>query len=302
MTAWQAQAAFLAWLTTQRRAAKSTAVTYEHDTRVFIQFLERHLGGTPGIDQLASLHAADFRAWLAEQAHSLTNATRSRQLSAVRSFFGYLARHHHVACSALDTLQTPKSRPPVPRAISSADALALPDGIATLSGNAAGQACRTALFSLLYGCGLRISEALALNVGDVPRSGSAMALRVIGKGSKMRMVPILPAVANALSFWLNLYPDPQPNRPLFTGARGRRLNPGVAQRSMRDYRRQAGLPAHTTPHALRHSFATHLLDGGADLRSIQDLLGHASLSTTQRYTSVEAERLLQVWQQTHPRG
>jgi integrase/recombinase XerC len=156
-----------------------------------------------------------------------------------------------------------------------------------------------ALFTLLYGGGLRIAEALALNVRDAPREGS---LRVTGKGGKARMVPVLPAVAAAIAAWIAQHPDPAPDAPLFVGVRGGRLQPAIAQRALQAYRRLAGLPEHATPHALRHSFATHLLAAGADLRAIQELLGHASLSTTQRYTQVEAAGLLETWQRAHPRA
>ena len=159
-----------------------------------------------------------------------------------------------------------------------------------------------ALFTLLYGCGLRIAEALALNVGDAPLPGSDMPLRVLGKGSKERMVPVLPIVRQAVAEWLRHHPSRDPDAPLFVGARGGRLDPAVAQRTLREFRRLAGLPEHATPHALRHSFATHLLAGGADLRSIQELLGHASLSTTQRYTAVDEAQLLDVWRRAHPRS
>ena len=155
---------------------------------------------------------------------------------------------------------------------------------------------------MLYGCGLRIAEALALNVRDAPLPGADATLRVVGKGSKERIVPVLPAVRDAIGAWLRLHPDRLPASPLFLGARGKRLDAAVAQKVLRDFRRLHGLPEHATPHALRHSFATHLLAGGADLRSIQDLLGHASLSTTQRYTAVDQARLVEVWRKAHPRA
>jgi integrase/recombinase XerC len=159
-----------------------------------------------------------------------------------------------------------------------------------------------ALFTLLYGCGLRISEALGLDIRDAPLPGSEAALRVRGKGDKERVVPVLPAVRQAMAEWLVQHPERTPDAPLFVGARGARLDPAVAQRALRNFRRLAGLPEHATPHALRHSFATHLLGGGADLRAIQELLGHASLSTTQRYTKVDAASLLETWQRAHPRA
>jgi len=149
---------------------------------------------------------------------------------------------------------------------------------------------------------LRIAEALSLTIRDAPMPGSAAPLRVVGKGSKERIVPVLPAVRDAVGAWLALHPNRQPDSPLFLGVRGKRLDAAVAQRTMRLYRRRTGLPEHATPHALRHSFATHLLAGGADLRSIQDLLGHASLSSTQRYTSVDEAKLMDVWRKAHPRA
>ena len=153
---------------------------------------------------------------------------------------------------------------------------------------------------LLYGAGLRINEALSLNVGDLPADDGA--LRVTGKGNKQRIVPLLPVIRAALAAWLRLHPNSAPDAPLFLGVQGKRLNAGVVQKTLRDFRRSNGLPEHATPHALRHSFATHLLEGGADLRSIQELLGHASLSTTQRYTDVETVRLMEVWRNAHPRA
>jgi integrase/recombinase XerC len=165
------------------------------------------------------------------------------------------------------------------------------------------QAARdVALFALLYGAGLRIAEALALNLGDAPLPGGEAALRVLGKGAKPRLVPVLPAVREAIAAYLAARGPGASGDPLFVGARGGRLDPAVAQRALREFRRLAGLPEHATPHALRHSFATHLLGGGADLRAIQELLGHASLSTTQRYTAVDAEGLLATWRRAHPRA
>jgi integrase/recombinase XerC len=165
------------------------------------------------------------------------------------------------------------------------------------------QAARdVALFTLLYGCGLRIGEALGLDLRDAPLPGAEAALRVRGKGEKDRLVPVLPVVRQAMAAWIAQHPDQRPDAPLFVGARGGRLDAAVAQRNLRNWRRLAGLPEHATPHALRHSFATHLLGGGADLRAIQDLLGHASLSTTQRYTAVDGARLLAVHLAAHPRA
>jgi integrase/recombinase XerC len=303
MLAEKARQLFLDWLTHERRASALTVEAYGRDISFFLAFLTEHLGGVPDLAALASLRAADFRAWLAHEANEgAGKATRSRHLSAVRSFFRWLARRHGVNNAQVALLAARRARRPLPKALSARDARTVARDIGEASDEAMIQARDAALFSLLYGSGLRIAEALSLNVGDAPLPGSDAMLRVRGKGSKERIVPVLPAVREAMADWLRLHPAPEPNGPLFVGVRGERLNAGVAQRTLRSFRRLHGLPEHATPHALRHSFATHLLAGGADLRSIQDLLGHASLSTTQRYTSVDSERLLEVWRRTHPRG
>jgi integrase/recombinase XerC len=303
MLAAAARGEFLDWLAHERRASPLTVDAYGRDTAAFLGFLTGHLGGEPDLAALAELRVADFRAWLAcEAGDGAGAATRARHLSAVRSFFGFLARRHGVANAQLRLLETPKSRRPLPRPLSPPQARAVAEDIGEESDNAAIQARDVALFSLLYGCGLRISEALSLDVRAAPLPGAEAMLHVVGKGSKERVVPVLPLVREAVLAWLRHHPCPAPDSPLFTGARGARLNPGVVQRTMRAFRRHNGLPEHATPHALRHSFATHLLAGGADLRAIQDMLGHASLSTTQRYTAVDETGLLEVWRRTHPRG
>ena len=290
----------------ERQASPLTVEAYATSLRGFTGFLTGHLGHEPALADLGALSQADLRAWLAQEAGTgSVNATRARHLSAVRSMFRYLARHHGVTNPAPGLLGTPRARTPVPRALSAAQALAVASDIGDASlgvsgGTAAVQARDAALFTLLYGCGLRISEALGLDVRDVPPGIGT--LRVLGKGRKERLVPLLPAVRDALNAWLGLHPDRRPDAPLFVGVKGGRLNARIAQLTLESYRAQAGLPAHATPHALRHSFATHLLAGGADLRSIQELLGHASLSTTQRYTSVDPTGLLAVWRRTHPQG
>jgi integrase/recombinase XerC len=276
---------------------------YGTDLASFLGFLTNHLGAEPDLTALAQVRQADIRGWLASLANEgLVNASRARHLSAVRSFFRYLARHHGADNPAVKLVSTPRTRRPLPRALTPEAALGVTRDIGELSDFAPIQARDTALFTLLYGCGLRIAEALALNVRDAPRTGADDPLRVVGKGSKERLVPVLPVVRQAIAAWLRLHPAAQPDAPLFVGARGKRLDAAVAQRTLRSYRHQNGLPEHATPHALRHSFATHLLGGGADLRSIQDLLGHASLSTTQRYTSVNEAQLLEVWRKAHPRA
>jgi integrase/recombinase XerC len=302
VTGVEAATAYLQSLAQERRASPLTVREYSRDISFFLDFLTGHLGVTPTLTELAALREADLRAWLAAEAGSgRGNRTRARHLSAVRSFFKFLARRHGVENNAAKLLGSPKISPPLPRALSADDAAAVAHDIGEASDLALTQARDTALFTLLYGCGLRIAEALALNIADAPRA--ARPLRVTGKGGKERLVPVLPAVADAVDAWLRLHPSgTDAAAPLFVGVRGERLNPGVAQRTLRNYRRLAGLPEHATPHALRHSFATHLLAGGADLRAIQDLLGHASLSTTQRYTAVDERGLLAVWRATHPKA
>ena len=303
MLAEAARQEFLLWLGAERRASPLTVEAYGTDLAGFLGFLTRHLGEEPSLAALAALRAADFRAWLAfEAAEGKINATRARHLSAVRSFFRWLARRHGVSNPQIRLLATPRAKRPLPRALKPEEARDVAENIGEVSDTAATQARDAALFTLLYGCGLRIAEALALNVADAPREGSTNPLRVVGKGQKERIVPVLPVVRQAVAAWLRFHPRPDPDAPLFLGVRGKRLDAAVAQRTLREFRRLSGLPEHATPHALRHSFATHLLAGGADLRSIQELLGHASLSTTQRYTSVDADRLMEVWRRTHPRG
>lgn len=303
MTGEAARQAFLAWLSAERRASPLTVEAYGRDIAACLGFLTRHLGAEVDLAVLGGLRAADLRAWLAwEAGKGIGAATRARHLSALRSFFRYLARRQGVDNPQVKLLAAPRSHKPLPRALTPPDARAVAEEIGEVSEVAATQARDTALFSLLYGSGLRIAEALALDVADAPLPGSEAMLRVVGKGAKERIVPVLPAVREAVAAWLRLHPSPTRDAPLFLGEKGGRLNAGVAQRTMRVFRQQHGLPEHATPHALRHSFATHLLAGGADLRSIQDLLGHASLSTTQRYTAVDTAQLMAVWRRTHPRG
>ncbi len=301
MTAAEAVREFLDWLERERDASPRTVAAYRTDLAGFLGFLTGHLGGEPSLGDLGTLALIDLRAWLAFEAGTGTvNATRARHLSAVRSFYRHLARHHGVTNAAPGLLGRPRVRPPVPRALTAEQATGLVADIGGDHDDPRWQARDTALFTLLYGAGLRIGEALALDWCAVPTG--AESLRVLGKGRKERIVPLLPAVSVPLAAWRRQHPSPDAAAPVFVGARGGRLDPAVARKLMRDYRRLVGLPEHATPHSLRHSFATHLLGGGADLRSIQELLGHASLSTTQRYTSVDAAGLREVWERTHPHG
>lgn len=290
-----------AWLAAERRASPHTFAAYQRDLAAFLAFMTEHLGAPPDLAALGALRAADFRSWLAMRAkEGSARTSTARALAVVRSFFRFLDRAGKVSNGAIGTVRTPKLPEAVPRPMLEKDALAL---IAEAPHHARADWIGkrdAALFTLLYGCGLRIAEALSLNRADAPTGD---ALVVTGKGRKQRMVPVLPRVVAALADYLAACPfGDGGNAPLFVGARGERLQAGVAQRAMRTLRRALGLPETATPHALRHSFATHLLEGGGDLRTIQELLGHASLSTTQRYTKVDAEKILTTFAKAHPRA
>ncbi|MBC6439044.1 MAG: tyrosine recombinase XerC [Rhodospirillales bacterium] len=296
VTTWREQ------LASERRASRHTIEAYTRDLVRFLGFVAEHRGAAADLKTLASLKPADFRAWLADRTRrGLARTSTARSLSAVRSFYRYLNRQGLVSNPAMEAVRAPKLPRQVPRPLTSdesTDVLALaddPDQPPWLARR------DLALLMLLYGGGLRIGEALSLDIGQVRDAGDTM--RIVGKGGKERVVPLLPRVKQALEAYLAHRPDGAPrDAPLFIGVKGKRLNPGVAQRRFREIRTMLGLPSSATPHAMRHSFATHLLGGGADLRTIQELLGHASLSTTQRYTDVDTEGLLEVYRNAHPRA
>ncbi len=303
MTGDAARTAYLDWLRQERRAAANTVEAYGHALAGLLGFLTRHLGQEPDLAALAGMRAADIRAWLAALARDgLTATSRAQHLSALRGFARYLGRRHGTDIPATRLVAAAKARAPLPRALTVDQAVDVAGHVDDVADVPALQARDLAFFSLLYGSGLRIGEGLGLDVRSAIALRSNPTLTVVGKGAKTRIVPVLPAVRAAIEAWLAVHPAPNPESPLFLGARGKRLDPAVAQKVLRTYRRLAGLPEHATPHALRHSFATHLLASGTDLRSIQDLLGHASLSTTQRYTAVDQAGLLAVWRRTHPKG
>lgn len=292
---------FCAWLGAERRAGSKTVETYARDIRTFSAFIAAHTGEAVNIETLKRLQPADFRAFLAHVAKAGDiNATRARKLSALRTFFRFLRKQYQLDPTSLLQIARPRPKRPLPKALTPDNALNVVQDIGEETETALEQTRDTALMMLLYGAGLRIAEALALNVNSLPAQDDA--LRVTGKGNKQRLVPLLPIVRGALAVWLKHHPDPEPEAPLFVGVRGGRLNAAIAQKNLRHFRHHNGLPDYATPHALRHSFATHLLAGGADLRSIQELLGHASLSTTQRYTDVDASQLMDIWRKAHPRA
>jgi len=288
-------------LIAERGASPRTVDAYLSDTSAFLRFLTGYRGEPPSLSDLGELTAIDFRAWLSALASDgLSAASRARALAALRNLFRWLERSGLVRNVAIGTIGTPRVRRPAPRPLTPDDASALPRRAEEEADEPWIGARDRALFTLLYGCGLRISEALGLERSAAPLGA---ALRILGKGRKERLVPVLPVVARAIDAYLALSPHVvPPDGPLFVGVRGGPLNPAQACRTMRDLRRSGGLPESATPHALRHSFATHLLADGADLRAIQELLGHASLSTTQRYTDVDVERLMDVHASAHPRA
>jgi integrase/recombinase XerC len=301
-----AVAAWQRWLRHERRASPHTIEAYQHDLGDFLNFLAGHIGQPASLADLARLSRGDFRAWLARRgAAGLQSSSTARGLSVIRTFFRYLARQGLAENAALATVRTPKRPHSVPKALTVAEAAETVEAIEDLNAdNWIGKRDMAILF-LLYGCGLRISEALSLTRGEAPRpaGGSTTSLTITGKGRKQRVVPVLPVVAEAIAGYLAACPfGGGPDEPLFRGARGGPLNGRLVQLQMQRLRPRLGLPESATPHALRHSFATHLLAGGGDLRAIQELLGHASLSTTQRYTEVDASALLAVYGKAHPRA
>ncbi len=294
------------WLVGERRASPHTLDAYGRDLAAFLDFVTGHLGGRPDLADLAALTAADFRGWLARRAgKEFAPTSTARAVAVVRGFFRHLDRAGLAHNPALAAMRTPKQRHAVPRPLSVEDARAAVAAVGEIGLSPWIAKRDTALVVLLYGAGLRIGEALALDRRDLPTVGAGddAVLVIAGKGGKQRMVPLLPMVRAAIADYLAECPYPLPPAgPLFVGVRGGRLAAGVAQRTFRLLRGFLGLPESATPHSLRHSFATHLLASGGDLRTIQELLGHASLSTTQRYTEVDAEVLVKVYQKAHPRA
>jgi integrase/recombinase XerC len=289
---------WLAWLKNERRASKHTLDAYGRDLSIFLSFLAGHLGSPASLQDLQDLKPFDLRAFLAKRnAQKISRPSLARELSALRGFFKHLDREGLVHNPAIAAIRSPKLPRQVPKALGEADALATLDATNDLDQPAWMKARDQALFALLYGAGLRLAEALSLKRSDLPL-GEAMA--ITGKGNKTRIVPILPLVAQAVADYAAQCPYQADL--LFVGARGGPLNPGVVQRQMRRVRALLGLPESATPHALRHSFATHLLGSGGDLRTIQELLGHASLSTTQRYTAVDEASLMRTYNAAHPRA
>lgn len=298
-----ARAGWLKSLAGERRLAALTVDAYERDTRQFLQFLTGHCGGAPGIADIAELRPADLRAFLAQRRTTGAGArTLGRGLAGVRSLLRHLERQGLANAAGATALRAPKQPKSLPKPLTAPDAKRVVSANEQLAEEPWIAARDAAVLTLLYGSGLRISEALGLKGGDIASAGDTV-LRITGKGGKTRLVPVLPAAFQAIEAYRNMCPyHLAAEGPLFRGAKGGQLDPSMVQRAMRRMRSVLNLPDTATPHALRHSFATHLLGRGGDLRTIQELLGHASLSTTQIYTGVDTTRLLEIYDAAHPRA
>jgi integrase/recombinase XerC len=299
-------AAWVGHLRVEKQVSPHTLDAYIRDITQFTRFLSEHLGSPASLRDLETLKPLDFRAFMAARRKSgVESRTMARQLSAIRTLYRWLDNEGVLRNPAVATLRSPKLPHAIPKPLN-ADAA---KQVVNLNGtNISGSsepwliARDTAVLMLLYGCGLRISEALNLNRHEAPVAPNDDVLRIVGKGNKTRLVPVLPAAAKAVQDYMDMTPGLDPKGPLFIGKQGRRLNARNIQLLLQKLRSALCLPDTATPHALRHSFATHLLGDGADLRSIQELLGHASLSTTQVYTGVDREHLLSQYDKAHPRA
>lgn len=298
-----AREGWLKSLAGERRLSAATVDAYERDTRQFLQFLTGHCGGAPGIADIRDLRPADLRGFLASRrANGAGARTLGRGLAGVRSLLRFLERQGLVNAAGSAALRAPKQPKSLPKPLTAVDAKRVVSAGEQLAEEPWIAARNAAVLTLLYGAGLRISEALNLTATELASPDDTV-LRISGKGGKTRLVPVLPVALAAVAEYRRLCPyHLDPNGALFRGARGGKLDPAIIQRDMRKMRSALNLPDTATPHALRHSFATHLLGRGGDLRTIQELLGHASLSTTQIYTGVDTARLLEIYEAAHPRA
>jgi integrase/recombinase XerC len=287
----------------ERRLAANSVEAYSRDVDRFLSFMTAHLGAPPKLADLKGLTTTDIRSFMAARRNDgVGSRTLARGIAGIRSLIRFLEKDGNANGAALRAIRPPRQKKTLPRPLAPQAARAVIAVDNALDEEPWIAARNAAILALLYGAGLRISEALSIRRGEAPRRVND-ALRVRGKGGKERIVPILPVVTAAIANYLGQCPySPGHDGPLFVGARGGPLNPRIVQRAMARLRGALGLPETATPHALRHSFATHLLANGGDLRAIQELLGHASLSTTQIYTAVDTDRLLAAYDKAHPRA
>lgn len=294
-------AEFIEYLTQTKNYSVHTATAYETDIRDFIKFYNNYIGADVGISNIAKADAICFRAWMADRARrNLSHKSTARALSSLRGFYKFLANRHNIENDAIGLISSPKVPRKLSKAIDVTDVEHMHDAISAIDESEPWIAARDwALVMLLFGCGLRISEALGLTNSDV--RGRPDSLRILGKGSKERIVPMLPAVMDAIEKYMRIRPfGNAANDALFRSVRGLPMSPRMAEKVVEKLRHYLQLPDYVTPHALRHTFATAMLAGGADLRSLQELLGHSSLSTTQLYTKVNMSEIINVYEHAHP--
>ncbi|MEP1442704.1 MAG: tyrosine recombinase XerC [Hyphomicrobiales bacterium] len=287
----------------ERQLAEKTVEAYERDVEQFFRFLTEHLGHPPKVKDLSNLRPADLRSFMARRrANGAGARTMGRSLSGIRSLARFLERQGDIDASAFGAIRSPKRPATLPKPLTENQSKRVVDAAEQLSEEPWIAARDAAVLTLCYAAGLRISEALSLTRAMAPDQ-RAKTMRIVGKGDKERIVPLLPAISAAISEYIRLCPFVlTKDEPLFRGARGGPLSPRLVQKAVERLRSALGLPSSATPHALRHSFATHLLSRGGDLRTIQELLGHASLSTTQIYTGVDMDRLAEIYDKAHPRA
>lgn len=292
---------WLTYLSDERRLSDKTITSYQEDAKEFFTFLQNYLNKSSDKKDLETLTITDFRAFLSwRRENNIETSSMARGISSLKNFFKYLMRQNILKNTAIMSVHSARSKRLLPHPLSVDQAKTFLKVAEQINKKSWAAKRDKALFTLMYGCGLRIAEALSLNVGDVDPMPETLCIR--GKGNKDRLVPLLPVVQMTLKKYLACHPAKRPQIPLFVGAQGDRMNPGVVQRTVRQIRQKMQLPETVTPHALRHSFATHLLQNGGDLRSVQELLGHRSLSATQRYTEVTTADLEKVYRRAHPRA
>lgn len=296
-----AVARWLSALAATQGASEKTVAAYRADVTAFLSFIQSHLGAQTGVAQIGRLTVSDMRAWMAhERTRGVAPRSLARTLSAVKGFARWLAEREGFDATPILSARAPKFHKKLPRPLSPDAAQAVIDLAPVQSRTSWVGARDAAVITLLYGCGLRISEALGLTGEDYPLGDI---LRIAGKGGKERLVPVIAPARQAVAAYVAACPfKPEPKAPLFRGVRGGKLPARAIQKVMATTRAQLGLPASATPHAMRHSFATHLLSAGGDLRAIQELLGHASLSTTQAYTAVDTAHLMAIYEKAHPKA